>query len=399
MSTMRIAAKSLGLERVHYFPRQLITPEDMIAEQEYFRQKMRRHNRFLHGWGVVCGLAVEPAPENGKPWQVRVESGYALSPQGDEIYLPEPVCIDLVKCGLESASAPCQPAGGAAVVPVGNFYLAIRYLERMVRPVRVHPAGCNCDDAACEYSRIEEGFEIECLDTLPKTHQAPASAPLPCEMLKKSQLSDCPPCPEEPWVVLAQIRWPATSSTNIANGDITNCIRRQLFSTASIQAQVIEFCSGKTGYEVSQPTSSAARIVEVTPGNNTTLQNKLPPQVLLRFDRPMDPNTINPNTVQIWYVIRKRSRTTPSQSLPVQVSYDAASQTAAVSSLEDPFNASVSIANGDIIILDIKAFGEGAEFIQDSTGKALDGNGDGTPGGVFQSQFLILVNFQLMAVP
>src|SRR5947209_10205738 len=49
------------LERVHFFPRQLLTADDMDAEQHYFRQKLRRHTRFLHGWGVVCGCEVKPA--------------------------------------------------------------------------------------------------------------------------------------------------------------------------------------------------------------------------------------------------------------------------------------------------------------------------------------------------
>ena len=48
----------IRLERVKYFQRQLLTVDDMVTDQEYFRQKMRRHNRFLHGWGVVCGFDV-----------------------------------------------------------------------------------------------------------------------------------------------------------------------------------------------------------------------------------------------------------------------------------------------------------------------------------------------------
>ena len=47
------------LERVRYFSRQALTAEDMTADQEYFRAKLRRHNRYLHGWGVVCGMIVE----------------------------------------------------------------------------------------------------------------------------------------------------------------------------------------------------------------------------------------------------------------------------------------------------------------------------------------------------
>jgi hypothetical protein len=47
---------SVALERVKYFSRQLLTADDMTADQDYFRNKMRRHNRYLHGWGVVCGM-------------------------------------------------------------------------------------------------------------------------------------------------------------------------------------------------------------------------------------------------------------------------------------------------------------------------------------------------------
>src|SRR5262245_59615180 len=97
------------LERVSYFPRQLLTAEDMVTEQEYFRQKLRRHNRYLHGWGVVCGLEVTQAPMAGHPWRVRVEPGYALRPYGDEIYVAEPHYLDLARCGPGAATDPCEP--------------------------------------------------------------------------------------------------------------------------------------------------------------------------------------------------------------------------------------------------------------------------------------------------
>ena len=65
-----------ALERVRYFPRQLITADDMRAEQEFILNKMRRHNRFLHGWGVVCGCKVVPMPTDQHPWQVQVCPGW-----------------------------------------------------------------------------------------------------------------------------------------------------------------------------------------------------------------------------------------------------------------------------------------------------------------------------------
>ena len=49
-------------ELPRYYPRQLITPDDLTLEQNYFRDRLRRHNRLLHGWGVVCGALVCPEP-------------------------------------------------------------------------------------------------------------------------------------------------------------------------------------------------------------------------------------------------------------------------------------------------------------------------------------------------
>ena len=47
------------LLRLRYFPGQLMTADDMRAEQEFLLKKARRHNRFLHGWASpavsMCG--------------------------------------------------------------------------------------------------------------------------------------------------------------------------------------------------------------------------------------------------------------------------------------------------------------------------------------------------------
>ncbi len=34
----------------------LLTTDDLDRKQTYFLAKPRRHNRFLHGWGVMAGL-------------------------------------------------------------------------------------------------------------------------------------------------------------------------------------------------------------------------------------------------------------------------------------------------------------------------------------------------------
>src|SRR5438445_7319432 len=193
--------ESSGLERLRYFPRQLLTADDMRIEQEYFREKQRRHNRLLHGWGVVCGLEVLLDPQAGA-LAVSVCPGYALGPFGDEIYVPEPVKLDLTYCARPPAD-PCNPRHPVPQPPErSTLFVMIRYAECPTRPMRTLPAGCGCDATACEYSRIPDGFEIQ--GGLKSGQSDEAKTPTICETEKdkKNKLPKCPPCPSDPWVLL-----------------------------------------------------------------------------------------------------------------------------------------------------------------------------------------------------
>src|SRR5688572_22836164 len=50
------------LKRLRYFYGQMLGVHDFQSEQNYFREKLKLHNRCLHGYGVVCGLMVVPEP-------------------------------------------------------------------------------------------------------------------------------------------------------------------------------------------------------------------------------------------------------------------------------------------------------------------------------------------------
>jgi hypothetical protein len=253
------------LERVRYFQRQLLTAEDMIADQEYFRQKMRHHNRFLHGWGVVCGLGVTSVPGRG-PWQVQIDSGYALGPYGDEIYVPEPVFLDLAGCGPGADTDPCAPGrlSGGGSATGGVRFVAIQYAECLARPMRALPAGCGCDELACEYSRIRDSFQIGCLD------QAPDDPHLSFDLCNPQTIVPCPPCPTTAWVVLAKVTLPQAPTTPLPLGNIDNSIRRQIYSTAILQEQLITCCCG----QVPQPLLRVAN-VRVLGTNPTTGQTSV----------------------------------------------------------------------------------------------------------------------------
>jgi len=69
------------LKRLNYFDGQLLSADDFRAEQQYALETRRRHNRLLHGWGIVTGLGVAVSDRN----TVTVEPGLALDPLGREV--------------------------------------------------------------------------------------------------------------------------------------------------------------------------------------------------------------------------------------------------------------------------------------------------------------------------
>ncbi len=175
MSSPKIVSRPPALDRVHYFSGQLLTADDMTVEQEYRLEKLHRHNRLLHGWGVVCGCSVKPFPSADKPWQVRVCPGYVITPQGNEIYIGEPVDFDLAGDSRQpqgpcASPSSCIPAT-AGSQPETKVYLAVCYTGCQARPVPMHPVGCACDEASCEYSRTSDSFELVRLSRCPGSHR------------------------------------------------------------------------------------------------------------------------------------------------------------------------------------------------------------------------------------
>lgn len=128
-----------ALKRVRFFFGKLLAVDDLAAEQEYALEKARRHNRHLHGFGIVDGLGVRLQPGTGG-CSISVEPGYAIDRFGNEIELAEAACLPLT-----SAS--------------GRIVVGLKYAEREVDNV---PAG-----TGLEASGVEETAEVVLLDASP----------------------------------------------------------------------------------------------------------------------------------------------------------------------------------------------------------------------------------------
>jgi hypothetical protein len=149
-----------AIERPRYFPRQLVTADDLMLEQEYFRNKLRRHNRLLHGWGVVYGAKVCPIAKKStgsgtetqmELWKVKVERGYLLGPYGDEIFIDCERIVDLRTFGVSAITGePFVESPGPSCSEVlaqrerqGKLFVAVKYRE--FSTISVNLPACEMD--------------------------------------------------------------------------------------------------------------------------------------------------------------------------------------------------------------------------------------------------------------
>ncbi len=100
------------LDRTRFFAGQLLSEADLNNEQSYWLAKSRLHNRYLNGWGVVCGMQVTCGECDG--W-VTVHSGYAIDPCGNDIIICEDQNFNVAQaiqqcCAPASTNTPnCTP--------------------------------------------------------------------------------------------------------------------------------------------------------------------------------------------------------------------------------------------------------------------------------------------------
>jgi hypothetical protein len=134
------------LKRIKYQSGMVLSAKDLTAEQEYFLERQRRHNRYLHGWGVVSGLSVSIVDD-----QMLVEPGMAIDCAGNEIFL--------------ESQEKCDSRTGAS-----TLYVVVEYCESDVDPVPgFNP--CDLDQDAQAHSRILEGARVYVMDNDPSLNR------------------------------------------------------------------------------------------------------------------------------------------------------------------------------------------------------------------------------------
>lgn len=167
--------------RLRYFHGQMLTARDFQREQDYFREKLKLRMRCLLGYGVVCGLFVEPVPEHDddkatdkatdepapgegdkdRPDQrrrakVRITSGLGVDCDGNELLVPGSCVIDLWDALHED-----ERTTGTTV------WVGIEYNERPVEPTRT-VFNSQCADAGdCDFGYTQESYVVRVTTTRP----------------------------------------------------------------------------------------------------------------------------------------------------------------------------------------------------------------------------------------
>jgi len=134
--------------RPRFFAGQLLTEEDLNRLDDYIVKKNKLHNRYLHGWGVVCGLDVVCNPCLDQSAQVTikqviVKAGYALSPCGEDIIVCDDQSVDIGKhiqaCRQVQRQVNCEPPWPTSSTEcqehTEDWVLALCYAEKQSRGI------------------------------------------------------------------------------------------------------------------------------------------------------------------------------------------------------------------------------------------------------------------------
>jgi hypothetical protein len=180
-------------ERVKYFYGQLLGVREFQSEQSYFLGKQRLHNRYLHGYGVVCGLEVRPiaaadpcAPDAAAPAvRIEVDVGLALDCLGNELVVRWPIEVDVLEQLGER--------GRAELLEGRPAYLSLSFVEQPVEPVRPLAAdGCGGLVPECVPSRLRDDVCVRVSLERPPHDRS-------CDACERS-------C-GDPWLPLAKLTW------------------------------------------------------------------------------------------------------------------------------------------------------------------------------------------------
>ena len=127
------------LKRVNYTFGLVLGVAEFQQSDTYFLAKHYLENRLLHGHGTGCGLEV--VAQTAPLLEVQVKPGWAINPKGQEIYVPQLMCVQ-VNDWL-TANLPALQA----VFPVSYTHLDVYKRQAIAHPA-LRPRGRRSNGAS-----------------------------------------------------------------------------------------------------------------------------------------------------------------------------------------------------------------------------------------------------------
>jgi len=143
----------------------LLGVDDFETEQAYHRAKMRLHNAWLHGAGVIWGLDVQTDTARG---EIVVTPGLALDGNGRELHLEADACLNVGEWFAQHEKE-------VTLNPDGSFdaHVVIRFKACLTRQVPALLEPCVGAGNGTAYSRVLETVELHLLPGLAPTPEPP----------------------------------------------------------------------------------------------------------------------------------------------------------------------------------------------------------------------------------
>jgi len=179
------------LKRVNYTFGLVLGVEEFVQSDTYFIAKHHVENRLLHGYGTVCGLAV--VAQTAPIVEVQVTPGWAINPCGQEIKVPQLMCVQ-VDDWLSANLAALQAAMlTTAPPPALSLCVVLCSRECQTDTVPIPGEPCMTQSSSMAPSRIADSFDLMlCLDysTSPPVSSPPGPSSNGLCQTRPAQLED-----------------------------------------------------------------------------------------------------------------------------------------------------------------------------------------------------------------
>src|SRR5579859_802345 len=141
------------LARNNYFTGKMLVERDFTDEQHYHMGKQRRHARYLHGFGSVCGLKVKQHPnDNCRHQYVVIEPGTAIDCCGRELLVTQNEYFDFAaKIAEKKVDLGTQ---------AHTLQICLRYSACAAEQVPVLFDDCASGDTFTQPNRIIDGYDF-----------------------------------------------------------------------------------------------------------------------------------------------------------------------------------------------------------------------------------------------